>query len=83
MVSLQLSVYWRLALLFLITPLIFYLDIFTKVIFAGRCRHSNLTDTNGSLPPGVDLDQPRPADGDADWWMKNGDRNVSDNLKML
>lgn len=81
--SLQLSVYWRLALLFLITPLIFYLDIFTKVIVAARCRHSNLTDTNGSLPPSVGVDQPRPVDGDADGWMKNGARNVSDNLKMV
>lgn len=83
MVPLQLSVYWRLALLFLITPLVFFLDIFTNAIFAASCRHSNVTDTNGSVPPGVDINQSRPADGDADWWMKNGAQNVSDNLKLF
>lgn len=78
MVPLQLSVYWRLALLFLITPLIFFLDIFTNAIFAASCRHSNVTDTNGSDPPTVDINQSWSVDGDADWWMKNGSENVSD-----
>ncbi|XP_056883191.1 solute carrier family 22 member 13 isoform X2 [Takifugu flavidus] len=72
---LQRSVYWRLALLFLLNPLIFFLDIFTDAIFATSCRHSNLTVTNGSLLPGADSDQPWPAEGDADWWMKNGIQN--------
>lgn len=77
---LQLSVYWRLALLFLLSPLIFFLDIFTDAIFATSCRHSNLTVTNASLLPGEDSDQSWPAEGDAAGWMKNGIQNVSDNL---
>lgn len=83
LVPLQLSVYWRLALLFLLSPLIFFLDIFTDAIVTTSCRHSNLTVTNRSLLPGVDSDQSRPTEGDADWWMKNGIQNVSDNLQKF
>lgn len=80
LVPLQLSVYWRLALLFLLSPLIFFLDIFTEAIFATSCRHGNLTVTNRSLLPGAYSDQSWPVEGDANWWMKNGIQNVSDNL---
>lgn len=83
MVPLQLSVYWRLALLFLITPLIFFMDIFTNAIFAASCRHSSVTGTNGSVPPSGDINQSGPGDVDAVWWMKNGAQNVSDNLKLV
>lgn len=83
MVPLQFSVYWRLALFFLTSPLSYFVDIFTNAIFAARCRHSNATDATRSVPPSVDINQSWPVDGDADWWMKNETQNVSDYVKIL
>lgn len=82
MAPLQLSVYWRLALLFLISPLSFFLDVFTNAIFAASCHQSNVTETSGSVPASVDTNQSWPVDGDAEWRIKTGVQNVS-NLKML
>lgn len=82
MVPLQLSVYWRLALIFLTSPLSYFVDIFTNAIFAASCS-SNATDATGSFPPSADLNQSWPVDRDADWWMKNEAQNVSNNVKIL
>lgn len=82
MVPLQLSVYWRLALFFLTSPLSCFVDIFMNVIFAASCS-SNATDATGSFPPSVDINQSWPVDRDADWWMKNEAQNVSNNVKIL
>ncbi|MEQ2184724.1 hypothetical protein GOODEAATRI_011060 [Goodea atripinnis] len=61
MSPLQLSVYWRLSLLFFLTPFVFFLDIFTVAIAARTCRHDNDSDATaswlGTLPPSADSNQ--------------------------
>ncbi|XP_043965584.1 solute carrier family 22 member 13 isoform X1 [Gambusia affinis] len=61
MSPLQLSVYWRLALLFFFTPFLFFLDIFTAAIADRTCRHNNGTGASpswlGTIPPSTDNNQ--------------------------
>lgn len=60
MSPLQLSVYWRLALLFFFTPFLFFLDIFTAAIADRTCRHNNGTEASswlGTVPPSADNNQ--------------------------
>lgn len=61
MSPLQLSVYWRLALLFFFTPFLFFLDIFTAAIADRTCRHNNGTGASsswlGTIPPSADNNQ--------------------------
>ncbi|XP_045906751.1 solute carrier family 22 member 6 [Micropterus dolomieu] len=49
MSPLQLSVYWRLSLVFFFNAFLFFLDIFTAAVVATVCHHGN--GTNGSDPP--------------------------------
>ncbi|XP_075904668.1 solute carrier family 22 member 13 isoform X4 [Nelusetta ayraudi] len=58
MSPLQRAVYWRLSLVFLLTPLLFFLDIFTVAIFATTCRLPG----NGSEHRTADVNQSRPTD---------------------
>ncbi|XP_035500848.1 organic cation transporter-like protein isoform X2 [Scophthalmus maximus] len=45
MSPLQLSVYWRLSLIFLFSSFLFFLDIFAAAVAAEACRHGNGTGT--------------------------------------
>ncbi|XP_034535198.1 solute carrier family 22 member 13 [Notolabrus celidotus] len=72
MSPLQLSVYWRLSLIFIFSPFLFFLDIFTAAITRASCHHGNDTgldaETNQSQAG-------EPTEGDADWWTESGTRN--------
>ncbi|MEQ2298971.1 hypothetical protein AMECASPLE_010648 [Ameca splendens] len=75
MSPLQLSVYWRLSLLFFFTPFVFFLDNFTVAIAARTCRHDNDTDATaswlGTFPPSADSNQSQHGEVSeviADWW---------------
>ncbi|MEQ2206365.1 hypothetical protein XENOCAPTIV_028472 [Xenoophorus captivus] len=73
MSPLQLSVYWRLSLLFFFTPFVFFLDNFTVAIAARTCRHDNDTTASwlGTFPPSADSNQSQHGEVSeviADWW---------------
>lgn len=85
MSPLQLSVYWRLSLVFIFTAFLFFLDVFTTAIAAVNCRHGNGTSgsdpSGGKLPPNVQSNQSRPgevSESEADWRTESGNRDVSD-----
>ena len=65
---LQRSVYWRLALVFILNPLLFFLDIFTAAIIADTCRPGN-----GSGPDAA-------ARGNQSGRAEGGDQAVSHDL---
>lgn len=74
MSPLQLSVYWRLSLLFFFTPFLFFLDIFTAAVAARTCRHDNATEASqswlGTVPPTAGDNQSRHgevSEVSADW----------------
>ncbi|XP_044043502.1 solute carrier family 22 member 6 isoform X1 [Siniperca chuatsi] len=70
MSPLQLSVYWRLSLVFVFTSFLFFLDIFTDAIVAASCRHGNGTGAAGN--------QSRPgevSEREADWRTEGGNRD--------
>ncbi|XP_049921390.1 solute carrier family 22 member 6 isoform X1 [Epinephelus moara] len=78
MSPLQLSVYWRLSLIFFFTSFLFFLDIFTAAIAAASCRHGNGTGGpgawNGTLAPNAMGSQSGPgerSEGEADWRMES------------
>ncbi|XP_070786936.1 solute carrier family 22 member 13 [Enoplosus armatus] len=81
MSPLQLSVYWRLSLVFFFTSFLFFLDIFTAAVVAASCHHGNGTgaDTSpGTLPPTAENNQSRPGEGsesEADWRTESGNRD--------
>nr|XP_020516965.1 solute carrier family 22 member 13-like isoform X1 [Labrus bergylta] len=75
MSPLQLSVYWRLCLIFTFTSFLFFLDIFTAAIVAATCRHGNGTGWHGALPPNAETNQSQPAEtleSEGDWWTESG-----------
>lgn len=50
MSPLQLSVYWRLLLIFFFSPFLFFLDILTAAVAADSCHYDNDTEaTSGSV----------------------------------
>ncbi|XP_015250186.1 PREDICTED: solute carrier family 22 member 8-like [Cyprinodon variegatus] len=74
MSPLQLSVYWRLSLLFFFTPFLFFLDVFTAAVAARTCRHDNGTESaaslRGTFPPREGRNQSQHVEAselDADW----------------
>uniref|UniRef100_A0A3Q2QME6 Solute carrier family 22 member 13 n=1 Tax=Fundulus heteroclitus TaxID=8078 RepID=A0A3Q2QME6_FUNHE len=76
MSPLQLSVYWRLSLLFFFTPFLFFLDIFAAAVAARTCRRDNASDAaaaswRGALPPDADWSNQSQrgdaAEADGDW----------------
>lgn len=80
MSPLQLSVYWRLCLVFFFIPFLFFLDIFTTAIIAATClHHGNITgtDVHGTLPQNAESNQSQPEGGEADWRTESGNRDVS------
>ncbi|TKS65316.1 Solute carrier family 22 member 13 [Collichthys lucidus] len=66
MSPLQLSVYWRLSLVFFFTSFLFFVDIFTAAIVAATCHHGNLT-AGGSSDAERNQSQSEPGEDDADW----------------
>lgn len=85
MSPLQLSVYWRLALIFFFTAFLFFLDIFTTAVVAETCRHGNDTGTFASwlekLAPNKEENQSalsKVLKDDADWRTESGTRDVSE-----
>ncbi|XP_026157237.1 solute carrier family 22 member 13 isoform X2 [Mastacembelus armatus] len=58
MSPLQLSVYWRLSLIFIFTSFLFFLDIFTAAIVTATCRHGNTS--HGTLVPNSGTNQSWP-----------------------
>lgn len=80
MSPLQLSVYWRLSILFFFMPFLFFLDIFTAAVAAVNCHHGNAT---GSMDPfrGTSWsNQSQPgevSEGDADWRTESAGGDVS------
>ncbi|XP_005749464.1 solute carrier family 22 member 8 isoform X1 [Pundamilia nyererei] len=82
MSPLQLSVYWRLALIFFFTAFLFFLDIFTTAVVAETCRHGNDTGTFASwlekLAPNKEENQSalsKVLKDDADWRTESGIRD--------
>uniref|UniRef100_UPI0037E91F98 solute carrier family 22 member 13 n=1 Tax=Semicossyphus pulcher TaxID=241346 RepID=UPI0037E91F98 len=81
MSPLQLSVYWRLSLVFIFTSFLFFLDIFTAAIIADTCDHGNDTATyswHGTIPPKAESNQSQPeevSESGADWWTESGNRD--------
>lgn len=71
MSPLQLSVYWRLSLVFFFTSFLFFLDIFTAAIAAAACHHGNAT-SRGTLAQNAGGNQSQPAEGEADWTNQSG-----------
>ncbi|KAM4560369.1 solute carrier family 22 member 6 isoform 2-T2 [Odontesthes bonariensis] len=71
MSPLQLSVYWRLSLVFFFTSFLFFLDIFTAAVAAETCRPDNGTASGGGtwLPnaEGNQSEGGKVSEGDADW----------------
>ncbi|XP_042370931.1 solute carrier family 22 member 6, partial [Plectropomus leopardus] len=80
MSPLQLSVYWRLCLLFFFTSFLFFLDIFTAAVVAASCRHGNGTGRadsllHGTLARNAEGNQSEPGEGpesEADWRTESG-----------
>lgn len=62
MSPLQLSVYWRLSLVFFFSSFLFFLDILTAAVMADTCRHDNHTEA--SARTGRNSTEPNPV---ADW----------------
>lgn len=62
MSPLQMSVYWRLALIFFFSAFLFFLDILTAAVVADTCRHDNHTED--SARTGRNSTQSEPI---ADW----------------
>ncbi|XP_039907661.1 solute carrier family 22 member 6 isoform X1 [Simochromis diagramma] len=82
MSPLQLSVYWRLALIFFFTAFLFFLDIFTNAVVSETCRHGNDTGTFASwlekLAPNKEENQSalsKVLKDDADWRTESGIRD--------
>ncbi|XP_037552709.1 solute carrier family 22 member 13 [Nematolebias whitei] len=76
MSPLQISVYWRLFLIYFLTPFLFFLDIFTAAIAAKTCRHDNATNSpavgSGLLPlQSNQSERGEFSGGEADWWTQN------------
>ncbi|XP_070711778.1 solute carrier family 22 member 6 isoform X2 [Pempheris klunzingeri] len=67
MSPLQLSVYWRLSLVFFFTSFLFFLDIFTAAVVAATCRHGNGTGNQSEAAGGPE--------SDADWSTESGNRD--------
>lgn len=78
MSPLQLAVYWRLSLVFFLSPLLFFLDIFTAAIFAASCRHRG----NSSARP-AEANQSWRGERDADWWTASRDPDVSSPVPQI
>ncbi|KAM3584943.1 uncharacterized protein V6R79_003180 [Siganus canaliculatus] len=70
MSPLQLSVYWRLSLLYFFMPFFFFFDIFTDAIFAATCHQGNGSLHETSLV--VEGNQSWLEKGDADWLTTSG-----------
>ncbi|KAM7375571.1 hypothetical protein PAMA_014603 [Pampus argenteus] len=82
MSPLQLSVYWRLSLVFIFTSFLFFLDIFTAAIAAASCHHGDGTGSSdplrGTLPPNAQSNQSqlgKVSEGEADWRTESGNRD--------
>ncbi|XP_029282565.1 solute carrier family 22 member 13 isoform X1 [Cottoperca gobio] len=61
MSPLQLSVYWRLSLVFFFTSFLFFLDIFTAAVVVETCHHGNGTDPpHGTLGRNTEGNQSEP-----------------------
>ncbi len=81
MSPLQLSVYWRLGLIFILCPFLFFLDIFTAAIVSANCHHDNITSVDtldGTMPPNVESNQSQLSDSEADWRVDSQNGDVSD-----
>ncbi|XP_030009052.1 solute carrier family 22 member 6 [Sphaeramia orbicularis] len=72
MSPLQVSVLWRLALVFFFSSFLFFLDIFTAAVAADTCRHDN--GTGGSVPDAAGNQSGSVGFPvrNADWTMKRG-----------
>ncbi|CAJ1087456.1 solute carrier family 22 member 13 [Xyrichtys novacula] len=73
---LQLSVFCRLSLVFILSPFLFFLDIFTTAITAATCHYGNGTGVDSW--PNAETNQSQAGEasaGDADWWTDSGNRN--------
>ncbi|XP_068586133.1 solute carrier family 22 member 7-like [Cebidichthys violaceus] len=65
MSPLQLSVYWRLSLVFIFSSFLFFLDVFTAAVVGASCRHGNVTEDGAgtsSAPQSAGLNQSRPGE---------------------
>lgn len=76
MSPLQFSVYWRLFLIYFLTPFLFFLDVFTAAIAAKTCRHDNATNGPASgpglfPPPSNQSERGEFSGREADWWTQN------------
>ena len=77
MSPLQMSVYWRLSLVFFFTSFLFFLDIFTAAIVAATCHLGN--NTGVSVRRGaLEGNQSLPGQDEADWMTESGIGDVSD-----
>ncbi|XP_069377640.1 solute carrier family 22 member 13 isoform X1 [Paralichthys olivaceus] len=75
MSPLQLSVYWRLSVIFVFTSFLFFLDIFTTAIAVDTCSHGN---GSGRDTLKAEINQSGPGDeseGEADWRTENRHRD--------
>ncbi|XP_030608809.1 solute carrier family 22 member 6 [Archocentrus centrarchus] len=80
MSPLQLSVYWRLSLIFFFTSFLFFLDIFTAAVAAETCHNNNSAHASwlGKLAPDAEDNQSalsEVSEGDADWRTESGTRD--------
>ncbi|XP_074482928.1 solute carrier family 22 member 6 isoform X1 [Sebastes fasciatus] len=68
---LQLSVYWRLSLVFFFTSFLFFLDIFTAAVVADSCRHGNGSTSDpplhGTLASNAEGNQSEPGTESRKW----------------
>ncbi|XP_073351574.1 solute carrier family 22 member 13 isoform X1 [Pagrus major] len=71
MSPLQLSVYWRLSLVFFFTSFLFFLDIFTAAIVAATCHLGNITGA-GARHGTLESNQSQPGQDEADWTTESG-----------
>nr|XP_054590945.1 solute carrier family 22 member 6 isoform X1 [Nothobranchius furzeri] len=71
MSPLQLSVYWRLSLLYSFTPFLFFMDIFTAAITADTCRHDNATHAPASWGGSNQSEQGEILEMESDWWSQD------------
>ncbi|KAK9524258.1 hypothetical protein VZT92_018110 [Zoarces viviparus] len=65
MSPLQLSVYWRLSLVFFFSSFLFFLDVFVAAIVEASCGHGNGTEDDtgtSSAPPNAGANQSRPSE---------------------
>ncbi|KAM6893921.1 solute carrier family 22 member 13 [Xenentodon cancila] len=82
MSPLQLSVFWRLSVIFFFNPFLFFLDIFTNELAAETCPHDNSTAVRvprgGAFPMKTHYNQSESREvsvGEADWWSDRAARN--------